>query len=119
MIFVTSYISQTCFTASDTRCLEKREIPTVLEFDEIRRGSYISRDDSNGEVRFVIRDLENFRILTEITILPFFKKLDFLKSFEPSGENFHCCACEQCQPEGFTVHVNSYVIFGVNFYVVE
>ena len=22
-----------------TRCLEKREIPTVLEFDEIRRGS--------------------------------------------------------------------------------
>ena len=38
-----------------------------------------------------------------------------LKSFEPSGENPQCCGCEQCQPEGFTVHV----IFGVNFYVVE
>ena len=26
---------------------------------------------------------------------------------------------EQCQPEGFTIHVNSDVIFGENFYVVE
>ena len=33
--------------------------PTVSEFDEILRASYISRDDSNGEIRFVIRDLEN------------------------------------------------------------
>ena len=40
-----------------------------------------------------------------------------LKSFEPSGENSHYCGREQCQPEGFTVHVNSYMIFGVNFYV--
>ena len=31
----------------------------------------------------------------------------------------HCCSCEQCQPEGFTVHVNSDMIFCVNFYVVE
>ena len=42
-----------------------------------------------------------------------------LKSFEPSGENPHCCGREQCQPEGFTVHVNSDIIFGVNFYEVE
>ena len=42
-----------------------------------------------------------------------------LKTFEPSGENAHCCGCEQCQPEGFTVHVNSDVIFGVDFYDVE
>ena len=34
-------------------------------------------DDSNGEVRFVIRGLEKFQILTEITILPFFRKLEF------------------------------------------
>ena len=66
------------FTTPDTWCLEKREIPTVSKFDEIRHGSYILRDDSNGEVRFIIRDLENFRILTKITILPFFIKLDFL-----------------------------------------
>ena len=37
-----------------------------------------------------------------------------LKSFESSGENPHCCGREQCQPEGFTVHM----IFGVNFYIV-
>ena len=41
------------------------------------------------------------------------------KTFEPSGENPHCCGREQCQPEGFTVHVNSDMIFGANFYDVE
>ena len=60
-----------------SRYLEKREISTVSEFNEIRRGSYISRDDSNSEVRFVIRDLEKFWILTKITILPFFHKIGF------------------------------------------
>ena len=65
------------FTAPDTRCLEKREIPIVSEFDEIRRGSYILPDDSNDEVRFVIRDLEKFRIFTKITVLPFFRKFEF------------------------------------------
>ena len=34
------------------------KILTVSEFDEIQRDSKILRDDSNGEVRFVIRDLE-------------------------------------------------------------
>ena len=58
-------------------CLKKREILTVSEFDAIRRGSYILQDDSIGEARFIIRDLEKFRILTEITVLPFFKKLEF------------------------------------------
>ena len=42
-----------------------------------------------------------------------------LKTFEPSGENPHCCGREQCQPEGFTVHVNSDMIFGANFYVLS
>ena len=58
-----------------SRCLEKYEIPTASEFDEIRHGSYISQDDSNGEVRFVIRDLEKIRILTEITILSFLREI--------------------------------------------
>ena len=66
-----------CHVASDTLCLEKRAIPTISEFDEIRRGSYISRDNFNDEVRFVIRDLENFRFSTEITVLPFFRKIEF------------------------------------------
>ena len=42
-----------------------------------------------------------------------------LKIFEPSGENPYCCGREQCQPKSFTVHMNSDVIFGVNFYVIE
>ena len=42
-----------------------------------------------------------------------------LKTFQPSGENPNCCSHEQCQPEGFTVHVNSDMIFCVNFYDVE
>ena len=29
------------------------------------------------------------------------------------------CGREQCQPEGFTIHVNSDMIFGVDFYDVE
>ena len=38
-----------------------------------------------------------------------------LKTFEPSEENPHCCGREQCQTEGFTVQVDSDVIFGVIF----
>ena len=53
------------------------QISIASKFDEIRRGSYISREDSNGEIRFIIRDLEKFWIFTEITILPFFQKLEF------------------------------------------
>ena len=42
-----------------------------------------------------------------------------LKIFELSGENPQCCGREQCQHEGFTIHMNSDMIFGANFYVVE
>ena len=42
-----------------------------------------------------------------------------LKTFEPSGENLHCCGREQCKPMGFTIHMNSDMIFFVNFYDVE
>ena len=45
--------------------------------------------NSNGEIRFVIRDPENkflifnrnYNFVTEITILPFFQKLEFLESY--------------------------------------
>ena len=43
-----------CHVSSDTLRLEKREILTVSESNEIQHGIYISRDDFNGEVRFVI-----------------------------------------------------------------
>ena len=63
---------------------------TVSEFDEILRASYISRDDSNGEIRFIIQDPENklwifnrnYNFVTEITILPFFQKFKFLGSYK-------------------------------------
>ena len=42
-----------------------------------------------------------------------------LKTFGSSGENQHCYGREQCQPEGFIVHVNSYMIFGVIFFFVK
>ena len=47
------------------------------------------RDDSNGEIHFFIRDLENYlrifnrnyRFVIKITILLFFQKLEFLGSY--------------------------------------
>ena len=41
----------------DTRCLEIREILTISKFNEIRFGSQILQDDSNGAIHFVIQDL--------------------------------------------------------------
>ena len=70
-----------CHVLLDTRCLKKHKIPTVLESEEIRRGNYISQDEFNGEVRFVIRDLENFLFSIKITVLPFFRKIEFFPGF--------------------------------------
>ena len=63
---------------------EKHEIPTVSEFDEIRLGCWISRDDSNSVIRFFIRDLEKsnflfFGLFRQIAVLPFFAKFEFYK----------------------------------------
>ena len=63
------------------------QIPTVSEFNEIRRDSYISRDDSNGKVRFVIQDLEKFQIFTKIMILLFFRKLEFSQVLQRVTKN--------------------------------
>ena len=41
-----------------------------------------------------------------------------LKIFEPNGENPYLCGREQCQPEGFTIHMNCCVIF-VCFWVIQ
>ena len=69
--------------------------PTVSEYYEILRANWIFRDDSNGEIRFVIRDLENklwifnqnYNFVIKITILPFFQKLEFLGSYNSSTIN--------------------------------
>ena len=39
---------------------KSKKFPFVSKFDETFLGYYISRDEFNGAVRFVIRDLENF-----------------------------------------------------------
>ena len=84
-------------------CQVSRTIPSVLKnvkFQPSRNstkfdGSYISRDDSNGEVCFIIRDLEKFRILIEITILSFFRKLEFSKVLQEQT-SFNICSVYEC-----------------------
>ena len=57
--------------------------PTVSEYYEILSANWIFRDDSNGEIRFVIRDLENklrifnrnYNFVTEITIFALFPEI--------------------------------------------
>ena len=57
---------------------------TVSEFNEIRLGDKISRDDFNGKVHFVIRDLKKLQVLAcpiqikLITIFPFLAKFKIL-----------------------------------------
>ena len=57
--------------------------PTVSENYEILCGNLISRDDSNGTIRFIIRDLENklrifnrnYNFVIEITIFALIPKI--------------------------------------------
>ena len=95
--------------------------PTVLEFNEILCASYISRDDSNGAIRFVIRDLENklqifnrnYNFIIEITILPFFQKLEFLGSYIlPSLKGI--LSRNSGQPQTLTCICNVHSIMHVN-----
>ena len=62
------------------------KILIISEFNEIRLGTKISQDDSNGEVRFLIRDLEIFRfstctIMTNYRFAIFQKKNAFFQGF--------------------------------------
>ena len=66
--------------SSNTRYLEKREIPIISEFNEIRLGNLNSRDEFNGEVRFIIRDLEKFQAST-CTIATNYRFTNFQKKF--------------------------------------
>ena len=90
VLYVTFVASKIVLRHPNRDASKNVSTPTISEFNEILRASYVSRDDSNGAIRFVIRDLENkFRIfnrnynfVTEITILPFFQKLEFLGSYK-------------------------------------
>ena len=89
VLYVTFVASNIVLRYPKCDALKNVSTPTVSEFDEILRASYISLDDSNGAIRFVIRDLENklrifnrnYNFIIEITILPFLQKLEFLGSY--------------------------------------
>ena len=99
-LMVHEYVLYVTFVTSNVvlrhpKCDASKNVqtPTVSEFYEILSASYILRDDSNGEICFVIRDLENkfwifkinYNFVTEISILPFFQKLEFLGSYNKSN----------------------------------
>ena len=78
MLVVPFVASKICLRHPKCDASKNVPIPTVSENYEILHANYISRDDSNGAIFFVIRDLENqlrifnrnHNIVIEITILP-------------------------------------------------
>ena len=59
VLYVTFVASKIVLRHPNCNASKNVSTPTVSEFDEIQRASQISRDDSNGEIRSIIRDLEN------------------------------------------------------------
>ena len=59
MLYVAFVASKTVLRYSKYEASKNVKFLTVSENYEILRASQISRDDSNGEIRFIIRDLEN------------------------------------------------------------
>ena len=98
MLYVTFVATKIVLRHPNCDASKNVSTPTISEFYEILYARYISRDDSNGEIRFVIRDLENkLRIfnrnnnfVTKITILPFFQKLEFLGSYKRNNDRIVC-----------------------------
>ena len=89
VLYVTFFASKNCLQHPNGDASKNVSTSTVSEFYEILRANLISRGNSNGAICFVIRDLENklrifnrnYNFVTEITILPFFMKLEFLGSY--------------------------------------
>ena len=82
MLYVTFVASKIVLRHPYRDALKNVPTSTVSEFHEILCASYISRDDSNGAICFVIQDLENklqifnrnYNFVIEITIFfPFSK----------------------------------------------
>ena len=122
LLYVTFVASKIVLRHPKCHALKNVQTSTVSEYYEILRANYIFRDHSNGEIHFVIRDLENkLRIFNrnnnfviEITILPFFPKLEFIVSYilpslkgiysRNSGQSLSLtCICNVHS----TMHVNS------------
>ena len=54
------------FTIAATTFMKNTSFAIVSEFKKIHLGNWVLRDESNDEVNFVIRDLENFSGLQHI-----------------------------------------------------
>ena len=59
VLYVTFVASKIVSRHPKRDALKNVPTPTVSENYEILSANKISQDDSNGEIRFVIRDLEN------------------------------------------------------------
>ena len=59
MLYVAFVASKTDLRHPKRDASKNVPTPTVSENYEILRADQISRDDSNGEIRFFIRDLDN------------------------------------------------------------
>ena len=80
VLYVTFFASNIVLRHPKCDALKNMSTPNVLEFNEIRRASYISRDDSNGEIHFFIRDLENkFWIFDRNYDFTLFQKLEIFR----------------------------------------
>ena len=124
MLYVTFVASKIVLRHPKRDASKNVPTPTISEYYEILRANWIFRDDSNDEIRFIIRDLENklriflteITIFNEITILPFFHKLEFLGFYIlPSLKGIssrnskrslsNTCICNMHS----TMHVNSHL----------
>ena len=59
LLYVTFVASKFILRHSKRDASKNVPTPTISEYYEILRANQISRDDSNGEIRFVIQDLEH------------------------------------------------------------
>ena len=104
VLYVTFVASKIVLRHPKRDALKNVSTPTISEFYKILRASWISLDDSNGAIRFVIQDLgnkfrifnRNYNLITKFTILPFFHKLKFLGSYR-NGPSCHR-ADPSCRP---------------------
>ena len=78
VLYVTFFTSYIVLRHPKRDALKNVQTLTVSEFDEIRRACYISREDSNGEIRFFTRDPENkFWIFDRNYDFTLFEKIGF------------------------------------------
>ena len=91
VLYVTFVVSKIVVLHPKRDASKNVPTPTVSEFYEILRASYISRDVSNGEICFFIQDLENkFRIFDRNYDFTLFPKIGIFGSYTTEFFGLHC-----------------------------